>query len=212
MRETDFLDTFVLPTDYFVDICVDNCGTSVEYVNSLRKNFSTSLVFTGCAGVKENMERIVQIGPSIQWLDTGYEMDGYSFLLDILPEYDALREDERVKVMEDGLTYQNTIVERDYGAVLIGVKSQISSVFPIKSLLSIFMTENLILSRTYRNEEDFTLYTQQSLITINEYLGTNTTIEILSCSVSGRSLTAHLRISADRYIISDYKVTATLYW
>ena len=213
-----------ISSDIAVDICVDNCPAStspvnrVNYIDFLKRCFGNSLIFTD--ETVENMEKVVQISPRVLWRDTGYKMRGFSYLLYLLPDFQNSREEELIKTIyedENGeeITTDNSdnvIEERDYGLVLMGVKSRLETVFPVKSLLSVVAIENQIQNYSYVGETDFVNRINSITQAVNDYMNTSTQVSVNECTVSGRSLYASLSIRVDKNIIYEYKVTATLLW
>lgn len=214
-QDTDFIDSLsgeIGGSDLFIDICVDNNDEErrEDYLTKLREVFPTSLILTDYS--IDDMTQIVQVGPEVTWLNTGETMRGYTFLLDILPEDSMARETSALKVETSDDSYQNTVTDTDYGVELIGVTTQLNSVFPIKSLLSVLAMENYILSSSITSESEFRELVSTAQITVNDYLLTNTQLEVRYVNVSGRRLTAGLNARVDTFIVYNFKITATLLW
>lgn len=213
-----------LSSDFPVDICIDNCPASRtpternDYINFLKRCFSNSIIFTDFT--PDDTTRVTQISPRVKWRDTGLEMRGFSYLLYLLPDFQNSREEELIKTVytdEDGAEITlddavNIIEERDYGLVLMAVKSKLETIFPIKSLLSVVGIENQIQNYTYTGENDFRNRIRQITEAVNKYMSTSTQVTVDECTVSGRSLNAVLSIRVDKTLIYEYKVTATLLW
>ena len=215
-QDSDFLDSVkggIEENDNYVDVCIDNDDQDdgrEEYLDRLRVMFATSLIFTDYQ--ISDMSRIVQIGPDVKWLDTGEVMKGFTYLLDLLPLDVMARTSSGIRVEESEDTYENQITSNDYGIQLIGVKARMSGVLPIKSLLSVFAMENLILSSGVTSEEGFRSLVSESQRVVNNYLSTNTKLVINYIDLQGRRLTASLNAEVDTFIVYSFKITATLLW
>lgn len=215
VQSTDFIDSVsgeVGGTDTFVDICVDNNDEDQreEYLLKLREVFSNSLILTDYQ--IEDMTQIVQIGPEVTWLDSGETMRGLTYLLDILPKDSMSRESTSLRVEETTNSYLNTIMDTDYGVQLMGVTAQLNSIFPIKSLLSVLAMENYILSSSITSEQEFIDLVSIAQNTVNDYLSTDSQLEVQNVSIGGRRLTASLNARVDAFTVYNFKITATLLW
>ena len=218
-EDLDFYNSILeSTTEEGVDVCIDNSPSNLSldyrqaYISNLRSLYPNSLILTDSSS--PDSEQIVNIGPDVTWLDTGYTMKGLTYLLYLLPQYDAGSDTYALRVEKSDDVFDNTIEERDYEVTLIGVRSRLNSVFPIKSLLSVLAIENYIVNRggSIRSVGDFERLTSEAVNTINNYLGTNTTIEISNLLVQDNKLSANLVFRTDTYMVYTFKITATLLW
>lgn len=203
-------------TCYPVDFCVDNNESldRLNYINWLVNSFKQSLIFTDF--VSGSRDRIVQVSPKIEFFDTdiSYVMKGFAYLLYLLPE-DRGGGYRNIKVIDDGTDYksaQNYIEEGDYGMQLVGVKSRVSSILPIKSSIFITCLNNLILSDQYDSEDEFENSVSKSASDLNEYLGTECEVSVNSVSIKDRFLYADLTVRVETQIFGNYQIIANVSW
>ena len=206
----------IVETDYPIDFCVDNNESADRqgYLNWLIKCFPRSLVFTDF--VTSIQDRVVQISPKIEFYDTesSYVMKGFAYLLYLLPE-DRGSGYRNIKVIDDGTdlnSAQNYIEEGDYGIQLVGVKSRVSSILPIKSSIFITCLNNLIVSEQYSTLNDFYVHVSNSVSALNSYLETGYEVYVNSASINGRSLSADLTVKVETQIFGNYQVIANVSW
>ena len=206
-------------TELQVDLVIDNNevddtdGREV-YLRNTRTLFPNSIIISDFDSPFEDSSLYVQVGPSVTWLDSGYTMKGISFLLDLLPSEDKGAEVYRVRLEDSqGAVYQNQIEERDYGVTLIGTRTKISNILPLKSVISVIAMENYILNRSkVRSVEQFQELVLEARTRVNNYLSTNTQVLIRGLQQFDRELKADLIFRVDTYIIYNFRITATLLW
>ena len=201
---------------YPVDFCVDNNESTerATYLDWLLNSFKTSLVFTDY--LPRSTERIVQVSPKVEFYDSGtrYVMKGFAYLLYLLPN-DVGIAYQNIKVIDDGSSYslsQNYIEEGDYGIQLVGVKSKISSILPIKSSIFITCLNNLIISNDYESTSVLTDAIDDASSRVNAYLGTNYEVSVNSVLVKDRVAYADLTVRVETQIFGNYQVIANISW
>ena len=206
----------ILETDYPIDFCVDNNESADRqgYLNWLIKCFSRSLVFTDF--VTSIQDRVVQISPKIEFYDTesSHVMKGFAYLLYLLPD-DRGSGYRNIKVIDDGTdlnSAQNYIEEGDYGIQLVGVKSKVSSILPIKSSIFITCLNNLITSNDYENTSVLTDAIDDASSRVNAYLGTNYEVSVNSVLVKDKVAYADLTVRVETQIFGNYQVIANISW
>lgn len=217
---SDSIDEVNGQSAFIVDIAVDNNDdTSLarrqQYISDLKVYFPNSLIFTDLGGL-EDLEQVVQVGPDVTWMETGETMRGFSYLLYLLPSYHQAQDEDLITLSpsddfsEDDC--QNLIKETDYGVVILSAKTQLKTVFPLKSLLSVICMENIITQDSFTTESAFNSLVQSAMSTVNSYLGTSSVVEVKSYKNTRGRVTAQLTVSVDKYIISSFRVEATVTW
>lgn len=213
--------------DYTVDMCIDynyetlSASEREAYIKVLQSAFPTSLVLTDSYTFPSE-EKIVQINPNVIYSEQTsfgtkeYKLKGLSYLLYLLPTYSAGRDSDLLRVADNSVSSsQNLIVEGDYGVSLICVTSRLESLFPIKSLLSIICSENLIKSLDFskvENSEQASSLILEEVAKVNEYLGTSTVVSVEYYQKYKDKVQLDLNFKADKYIIKDFQVIAQITW
>ena len=224
-KSIDFLKE--ISGDYSVDICIDYNYTDIQsverdnYLRALQAVFPNSLILTDSLSLPSE-EMIVQINPDVVYSEVTtfgtreYKLKGLSYLLYLLPNYSAGRDDSLLRIEDNSVkNSKNMIVEGDYGVSLIGVETKLDSSFPIKSLLSIVCAENLIknldFSKLDGSNQSYSAVNEE-MSRVNEYLGTTTQVSVIDYYKYNDKVQLSLSFKADKFIIKDYQVISQIIW
>ena len=224
-KSIDFLKE--VSGDYSADICIDYNYADLQsverdnYLRALQAVFPNSLILTDSLSLPSE-EMIVQINPDVIYSEVTafgtreYKLKGLSYLLYLLPNYSAGRDDSLLRIEDNSVkNSKNMIVEGDYGVSLIGVETKLDSSFPIKSLLSIVCAENLIKNLDFSKLDSLNQSysaVNEEMSRVNEYLGTTTQVSVIDYYKYNDKVQLSLSFKADKFIIKDYQVISQIIW
>ena len=209
----DFYDSLKLVEDEGVsaDMCVDSSQVSyrrTEYVEKLHNIFKNSIILTN---VFTPLNRVLNIGPKVLWMNSNLILPGSSYLISLLPTEDSGSDSDIVRVLKsaDEPRYDNNIEEYEYGVRLVGPTVRLKNEYPVRSLLAAYSLENEY-SLKVQSERDPYQALSRSLEEVNSFYGTSIEATIESSSSTEDTLTTTLNIKIDSDIERVFRVVASV--